>query len=74
MKTQEERLNCLIEKFKEESLEYKDFPTPTDIEEKKVLLRSLMNILIKKKKLYVSLSLNLKKQYFRFNLMIEKYF
>lgn len=44
MKTQEERLNYLIEKFKEESLEYKDFPTPADIEDKKVLLRSLMNI------------------------------
>lgn len=44
MKTQEERLNYLIEKFKEESLEYKDFPTPADIEDKKVLLRSLMNV------------------------------
>ena len=44
MKTQEERLNYLIEKFKEESLEYKDIPTPTNIEDKKVLLRSLMNI------------------------------
>jgi O-acetyl-ADP-ribose deacetylase (regulator of RNase III) len=44
MKTQEERLNYLIEKFKEESLEYKDFPVPADIEDKKVLLRSLMNV------------------------------
>lgn len=44
MKTQEERLNYLIEKFKEESLEYKDIPTPTNIEDKKVLLRSLMNV------------------------------
>ncbi|MBO7431573.1 MAG: protein-ADP-ribose hydrolase [Elusimicrobia bacterium] len=44
MKTQEERLNYLIEKFKEEFLEYKDFPVPTDIKDKKVLLRSLMNI------------------------------
>jgi len=44
MKTQEERLNYLIEKFKEESLEYQDFPTPTNIEDKKVLLRSLMNV------------------------------
>ena len=44
MNTQEERLNYLIEKFKEESLEYKDIPTPTNIEDKKVLLRSLMNV------------------------------
>lgn len=44
MKTQEERLNYLIEKFKEESSEYRDFPLPTTIEEKKVLLRSLMNV------------------------------
>ena len=44
MKTQEERLNYLIEKFKEESSEYKNVPTPTTIEDKKVLLRSLMNV------------------------------
>ena len=43
-KTQEERLNYLIEKFKEESLEYKNTNIPKDIEDKKVLLRSLMNI------------------------------
>lgn len=43
-KTQEERLNYLIEKFKEESLEYKDISIPTNIEDKKVLLRSLMNV------------------------------
>ena len=44
MKTQEERLNYLIEKFKEESAEYKNLETPADIEDKKVLLRSLMNV------------------------------
>lgn len=44
MNTNEERLNYLIEKFKEESLEYKDLQMPTTIEDKKVLLRSLMNI------------------------------
>ena len=44
MKTQEERLNYLIEKFKEESLEYRNLETPADIEDKKVLLRSLMNV------------------------------
>ena len=44
MKTQEEKLNYLIEKFKEESLEYKNAEIPKTIEDKKVLLRSLMNI------------------------------
>ena len=44
MKTQEERLNYLIEKFKEESSEYKNMAIPTNIEDKKVLLRSLMNV------------------------------
>ena len=44
MKTQEERLNYLIEKFKEESLEYRNLETPADVEDKKVLLRSLMNV------------------------------
>ena len=43
-KAQEERLNYLIEKFKEESLEYKDISIPTNIKDKKVLLRSLMNV------------------------------
>ena len=38
MKTQEERLNYLIEKFKEESLEYKNLETPAEVEDKKVLL------------------------------------
>ena len=44
MKTQEERLNYLIEKFKGESLEYRNLETPADVEDKKVLLRSLMNV------------------------------
>lgn len=44
MKTQEERLNYLIEKFKEESLEYKNLKTRAGVEDKKVLLRSLMNV------------------------------
>ena len=44
MKTQEERLNYLIEKVKEESLEYKNLEIPVDVEDKKVLLRSLMNV------------------------------
>ena len=44
MKTQEERLNCLIENFKEESLEYRNLETPAGIEDKKVLLCSIMNV------------------------------
>lgn len=44
MKTQEERLDYLIEVLKTESNQYKNLETPTSIEEKKVLLRSLMNI------------------------------
>ena len=44
MKTQEDRLNYLIEKFKEESLEYKNLEIHVDVEDKKVLLRSLMNV------------------------------
>jgi len=44
MKTQEDRLNYLIEKFKEESLEYKNIEIPNNIEDKKILLRSLMNV------------------------------
>ena len=44
MKTQEERLNYLIEVLKTENNQYKNLETPTSIEEKKVLLRSLMNV------------------------------
>lgn len=42
--TQEERLDYLVEKFKEDSEEYKNLETPTDTEGKKRILRSLMNI------------------------------
>ena len=42
--TQEERLNYLIEKFKEETSEYENIKIPADVEDKKVLLRSLMNV------------------------------
>ncbi len=44
MKTLEERLNYLIEVLKAENNQYKNLETPISIEEKKVLLRSLMNI------------------------------
>ena len=42
--TQDERLNILIEGFKADSVEYRDIPTPESAEEKRQLLRSLMNI------------------------------
>ena len=42
--TQEERLNYLVEEFKKDSGEYKDIETPKDIEGKRRILRSLMNI------------------------------
>ena len=42
--TQEERLNYLVEEFKKDSGEYKDLETPTGTEDKRILLRSLMNI------------------------------
>ena len=44
MKTQEERLNYLIEVLKNENSQYKNFETPASIKDKKVMLRSLMNI------------------------------
>ena len=43
-KTQEERLNYLVEEFKADSDEYKDLQTSKSIEEKRRILRSLMNI------------------------------
>ncbi len=43
-KTQEENLNYLIQKFKEESAQYKNIELPISIEEKRILLRSLMNV------------------------------
>lgn len=44
MKTQEERLNYLINFLKNENSQYKNMDTPESIEEKKVMLRSLMNV------------------------------
>lgn len=41
---QTERLDYLVEQFKEDSAEYRDLQTPNDTEGKKRLLRSLMNI------------------------------
>ncbi len=42
--TQQERLNCLVEAFKEDSVEYRDLRIPSDTEGKRRILRSLMNI------------------------------
>ena len=44
IKLQEERLDYLVEKFKADSDEYKDLRTPDNREEKRRILRSLMNI------------------------------
>ena len=41
---QNERLDFLIDAFKEDSLEYKNLKVPDDMEGKKRILRSLMNI------------------------------
>jgi len=41
---QQERLNTLVEAFKEDSGEYRDLRTPADPEGKRRVLRSLMNI------------------------------
>ncbi len=46
---QAERLNYLVERFKEDSGEYRNMKTPADTEAKKCLLRSLMNIRIPKR-------------------------
>lgn len=42
--TQSQRLDYLIEKFKTDSVQYKDLKTPKDTEGKRRILRSLMNI------------------------------
>ncbi len=42
--TQEERLDYLVEEFKEDSVRYRDLETPRDREGKRRILRSLMNI------------------------------
>ena len=41
---QQERLDYLVEQFKEDSVEYRNLKTPADTEGKKQILRSLMNI------------------------------
>ena len=42
--TQNERLNILVERFKEDSREYRNLQVGEDTEEKRTVLRSLMNI------------------------------
>ena len=49
MKTQEERLEYLVEKFKADSGEYKNLKTPKDTDGRRQILRSLMNIRMPKK-------------------------
>lgn len=46
---QEQRLDFLVEQFKADSVQYKDMETPESIEEKRCVLRSLMNIRLPKK-------------------------
>ena len=43
-KTQEQRLDYLVEEFKADSVRYKDLRTPVDTDGKRRILRSLMNI------------------------------
>ena len=47
--TQDQRLQYLVEEFKADSVQYKDLETPEDAEEKRRILRSLMNIRMPKK-------------------------
>ena len=47
--TQAERLDYLVEAFKEDSGKYRDLPVPEDGEGKKRILRSLMNVRMPKK-------------------------
>lgn len=49
IKLQEERLDYLVEEFKADSDEYKDLRTPSNGDEKRRILRSLMNIRMPKK-------------------------
>ena len=49
MTSQKERLDFLVEQFKADSNEYKDLQTPKDIEGKRRILRSLMNIRMPRK-------------------------
>jgi Predicted phosphatase homologous to the C-terminal domain of histone macroH2A1 len=48
-KTQDQRLNYLVEEFKADSIQYKDLRTPADTKGKRRILRSLMNIRMPKK-------------------------
>lgn len=48
-KTQEQRLDYLVEEFKADSGEYRDLQTPTDTEGKRRILRSLMNVRMPRK-------------------------
>ena len=47
--TQEQRLDTLVEAFKADSVQYKDLKRPEDNENKRRILRSLMNIRMPKK-------------------------
>ena len=47
--TQEQRLDALVDAFKADSVQYKDLQTPADTEDKRRILRSLMNIRMPKK-------------------------
>ena len=44
LRTQQQRLDFLVEAFKKDSVRYRDLRTPVSTEEKRELLRSLMNI------------------------------
>ena len=44
LRTQQQRLDFLVEAFKKDSVRYRDLRTPGSTEEKRELLRSLMNI------------------------------
>ncbi len=48
-KTQNQRLDYLVEEFKTESVQYKNLETPKDTEGKRRILRSLMNIRMPRK-------------------------
>ncbi len=45
---QQERLDYLVEQFKEDSVQYRDLETPADAEGKRRFLRSLMNVRMSK--------------------------
>ena len=47
--TQEQRLDFLVEEFKADSDEYKNLETPKDMEGKRRILCSLMNVRLPKK-------------------------